>query len=153
MLPELPRTVAKQVKKGQGRLEKPTLTLMVDEGQFLDWPGVRQVFQLQRSVKQVHTGRESLEVVYGLTSCGPERASARQLLQWTRQYWGIENGLHYRRDVILREDATRISQPALAKTIAALNNFVIGLSHKLGYTNLASARRSFNAQIDAQRPA
>nr|PID86648.1 MAG: hypothetical protein CSB13_03475 [Chloroflexota bacterium] len=72
------------------------------------------------------------------------------MLQWTRQYWGIENGLHYRRDVTLREDATRISQPALAKTMSAVNNFVVGLTQKLGYSNLAAARRLFDAKIVAQ---
>jgi predicted transposase YbfD/YdcC len=151
-LPELPRTVAESVQKGHGRLEQRTLTLMADPERFLDWPGVQQVFQLQRSVKQLRTGHQSVEVLYGLTSCAPERASAEQLLHWTRQYWGIENGLHYRRDVTLREDATRMSQPALAKAMAAINNFVVGLSQKLGYANLASARRIFNAKIAAQLP-
>jgi len=151
-LPELPRTVAETINKGHSRLETRTLTLMVDKEQFVDWPGLRQVFQLQRSVKQLRTGKEVSEVIYGITSCDPERASAEQILCWTRQYWGIENGLHYRRDVTLREDATRISQPALAKTMAAINNFVVGLSQKLGYTNLASARRIFNARIAAQLP-
>jgi hypothetical protein len=87
------------------------------------------------------------------TSCAPESASTEQLLRWTRPYCAIENGSHYRRDVTLREDATRISQPALAKTIAALNNLLIGLCQKLGYANLASARCIFNAQIAAQLPA
>ena len=138
--------------KGHGRLEKRQLTLMADEEQFLDWPGVRQLFQLERTVKQLTTGQLSPEVVYGLTSCSPQQASAAQLLHWTRAYWGIENGPHYRRDVTLREDATRISQPALAKVMAAINNFVIGLCQKLGYSNLASARRIFNASIAAQLP-
>ena len=77
-------------------------------------------------------------------------ASAEQVLTWTRLYWGIENGLHYRRDVTLKEDATRISQPRLATVMAAINNFVIGLSQKFGYDNLASARRVFNAKIATQ---
>ena len=87
---------------------------MVDDQQFLDWPGVRQVFRLERYVQQQRTGTESTEVIYGITSCDPTRATAEQMLRWIRDYWGIENGLHYRRDVTLREDATRISQPALA---------------------------------------
>ena len=124
-LPALPTTVAEMTDKGHGRLEKRQLILMVDEEQFLDWPGVRQVFQLERTVKHLRTGQVTTEVVYGLTSCPPEKASAAQLLHWTRAYWGIENGLHYRRDVTLREDATRISQPALAKAMAAINNFII----------------------------
>lgn len=151
-LPELPYTVAGTTGKGHGHLEKRTLRLMVDEQQFLDWPGARQVFRLERYVHQLGSGTESTEVIYGVTSCDPKQATAKQLLQWTRSYWGIENGLHYRRDVTLREDATRIAQPALAKTMATINNFVVALSQKLGYTNLASARRIFNAKIAAQLP-
>lgn len=149
-LPELPRTVAETTDKGHGRLEKRTLLLMVDKQQFLDWPGVCQVFKLERYVQRLQTGKESTEVVYGITSCIPEMASAEQMLRWTRDYWGIENGLHYRRDVTLHEDATRTSETTLAKTIAAINNFIVALSQKLGYLNLASARRTFNARIAAQ---
>jgi hypothetical protein len=71
-------------------------------------------------------------------------------LEWTRAYWGIENGLHYRRDVTLKEDATRISNSKMAKVIATINNFVIGLAQKLGYGNLASARRQFDVAIAMQ---
>jgi len=149
-LPELPRTIAETTDKGHGRLEKRTLTLMVDEQQFLEWPGVCQVFKLERYVQRLQTGKESTEVIYGITSCAPEVAPAEQMLRWTRDYWGIENGLHYRRDVTLHEDATRTSETRLAKTIAAINNFVVALSLKLGYLNLASARRTFNARIAAQ---
>ena len=108
-LPSWPQTLAETTNKGHGRLEKRCLTLMVDEEAFLNWPGVCQVFKLERFVTQLRTGRESSEVVYGITSCTPAKVSAAQLLQWTRAYWGIENGFHYRRDVTLREDATRIS--------------------------------------------
>jgi predicted transposase YbfD/YdcC len=145
--PELPRTVAHKTGLGHGRIEKRTLTLMVDDQQFLDWPGVEQVFKLERKVTHMRTGKESNEIAYGITSRTPEKASAEQLLQWTRHYWGIENGLHYRRDVTLREDATRSSESPLAKTIAAINNFIIGLTQKLGYFNLASARRKFDIKI------
>jgi hypothetical protein len=95
-------TVAEKIDKGHGRLEKRTLTLMVDEQQFLNWPGVRLVFKLERYVKQIRTGEESIEVAYGISSCDPEMVTAKQMLGWTRHYWGIENGLHYRRDVTLR---------------------------------------------------
>lgn len=149
-LPELPRTVAKTSDKGHGRLEKRTLTLMTDESGFLNWPGVQQIFKLERHRQELRTGKVSTEVIYGITSRGSDKATAKQMLQWTREYWGIENGLHYRRDVTLREDATRISQPSLAQTIAVINCFVIALAQKLGYSNLASARRFFNCRIAEQ---
>jgi predicted transposase YbfD/YdcC len=150
--PELPRTVAQKIGKGHGRIEKRTLTLMEDDQQFLNWPGVRQVFKLEREVTKIRTGQKSTEIVFGITSRAPEKANAEQLLRWVRHYWGIENGLHYRRDVTLHEDATRSSEPSLAKTIAAINNFVVGLTQKLGYFNLASARRVFDVKIAGQLP-
>lgn len=151
-LPEIRRTVAESATSRHGRLETRILTLLADETGFLDWPGVRQVFRLERRVHYLRTGLTRSEVVYGLTSCPPAQYTAEQLLAWTRDYWGIENGLHYRRDVTLREDATRFSQPALARAMAVINNFLIGLVRKLGYRNLAAARRCFNAQIAAQLP-
>jgi predicted transposase YbfD/YdcC len=149
-LPALPCRVAQSTNKGHGRLEKRTLTLMEDTQGFLDWPGVRQVFRLERWVKRIRQGTESVEVVYGITSCDPLNGTAEQMLHWTRAYWGIENGLHYRRDVTLREDATRIGASPFAQVMALLNNFVITLALKMGYSNLASARRTFNAQIASQ---
>ena len=79
---------------------------------------------------------------------GPPTPS--NLAAWIRAYWGIENGLHYRRDVTLGEDATRTELTSLAQAIAIINNFLIGLVQMLGYTNLASARRYFDARIAQQ---
>ena len=149
-LTPLSHTIAHTTNSLHGRLETRTLTLMVDETCFVDWPGIRQVIKLERRIFHWRTGLQSTEVVYAITSCGPEKASAELLLGWLRSYWGIENGLHYRRDVTLREDATRLTRPSMARAVAAINNFVIGLALKMGYTNLASARRTFNARIAAQ---
>lgn len=149
-LPELPRSVAEQSNKRHGRLERRTLTLMVDSEGFLDWPGVQQVFRVERYRQQQRDGKETVEVIYGFTSCAPKTSSAAQLLSWTRAYWGIENGLHYRRDVTLREDATRTSQTTLAKVLATINNLIVAIARKLNYSNLAEARRVFDARIAMQ---
>ena len=93
------------------------------------------------------TLKTTQETVYGITSLTPTKTSAAQLLELTQQYWGIENGLHYRRDVTLQEDATRITDDRRAETMAILNNFIIGLTSKLGFRNLASAQRTFEAQL------
>ena len=149
-IPPLPSTVATTVDKGHGRLETRRLTLMVDEQHFLDWPGVQQIFKLERIVKTLKGEPLRSEVVYGLTSCSPSQANAQQILTWVRQYWGIENGLHYRRDVTLHEDATRFTNDNMTRAISILNNFIIGLAQKLGISNLALARRMFDASIARQ---
>lgn len=148
--PPLSERQAQQDNKGHGRLEQRTLTAISDETGYLDWPGAAQVFRIERRRSCLRTGERTQETAYGITSLTPERASAEQLLQFTRNHWGIENGLHYRRDTTLREDQTRMSLPAQAETVAVLNNFIIGVARKLGFTNLASAQRRFDAAINLQ---
>ncbi|MBL1131632.1 MAG: ISAs1 family transposase [Chloroflexi bacterium] len=145
--PAMPQDHATTTQAGHGRIEKRELTLIPDETGYLDWPGLAQVFKLERTVTQQTTQKKTQETVYGITSLTPGRVSAAQLLQWTQQYWGIENGLHYRRDVTLAEDATRITDNRRAETMAILNNFIIGLTSKLGFRNLAVAQRAFDARL------
>ena len=66
-------------------------------------------------------------MVFGIASLGRERAGATELLKLTRQHWGIENGLHCRRDVSLREDASRVRRGAAPQVMAILRNLVIYL--------------------------
>jgi len=86
--------------------------------------------------------------VYGLTSLAPNTASPEKLLRLTRQYWGIDNGLHYRRDVTLHEDATRLMVGNPGHCMAILNNLTIGSCLDHGLDNLAKARRLFAAKPD-----
>ena len=150
---QLPQTVAQSSEKAHGRLEQRMLTLMTDESGFIDWPALQQVFKLDRKVISCQTGEISEETVFGITSLPPERGSAKQILEWARSYWGIENGLHYRRDKTLREDHIRMSNDNQAEVMAVLNNFIVGLSSKLGFSNLASARRHFDAQLNMKMAA
>jgi predicted transposase YbfD/YdcC len=137
---------ATQVDKGHGRIEKRTLTTSSLLKDYLDWPHVAQVFQLERQVWDLHMHPLRSEVVYGLTSLSAAQAGPARLLELTRAYWGIENGLHYRRDVTLREDATRMRNPRAAQVWATLNNLLVGLLAHLPFASLPQARRFFDAQ-------
>jgi hypothetical protein len=135
-----------QVVKGHGRIEKRTLMVSSLLNDYLDWPGVAQVFRIERVVTDTLTKLRTRQVVYGLTSIPRQRASAKQLLGLNRQYWGIESSLHYRRDVTLHEDATRLTVGSSGHNMAILNNLVVGLCLQHGFQNLAAARRLFNAK-------
>jgi hypothetical protein len=107
---------------------------------------VAQVFRLEREVwHEKHQGWRR-QVVYGLTSLGAKRTKPEKLLGLSRKYWGIENGLHYRRDVTLHEDGTRLTIDKAGHNMAILNNLVIGLCLQAGFANLAKARRLFAAK-------
>ena len=87
-------------------------------------------------------------IVYGFTSLSREDVSPDKLLSLIRSYWGIENGLHYRRDVTLQEDATRMTKGNAGQVIACINNLVIGLLiGKQKFKYLPSARRYLNADL------
>jgi hypothetical protein len=78
--PTIPQERACSTQAGHSRIEKRVLTLIPDEAGYLDWPGVVQVFKLERTVSQETTQKTSQETVYGLTSLRPSRTSAEQLL-------------------------------------------------------------------------
>ncbi len=89
------------------------------------------------------------EIVYGITSLTANQADAKRLNSLVRQYWGIENGLHYRRDRSLLEDATRIRNRNQAQNLAALNNLIVGLVLRQGWDYLPQARRHYAACLPA----
>ncbi len=134
-----------QVSKGHGRLETRTIFVSTLLNDYLDWPHVAQVFRLERIRWHPRLRGSTRQVIYGLTSRPPERSSPQHLLELTRIYWGIGNGLHYRRDVTFHEDATRMTQGNAGRIMAALNNLVIGLCLREHGLNVAQARRYFSA--------
>ena len=81
----------------------------------------------------------------GITSLTRKEASPRRLLNIRRAHWGIETGLHYRRDVTLKEDATRMTVGNTGKVMASINNLVLALIRQASFHNAAQARRWFAA--------
>ena len=132
---------ARTVDKGHGRLETRQITVSSLPQGVSDRLGVKQVFRLERSRLVYQTGRLTQGVVYGLTSLSREEASASRLLCLIRAYWGIENGLHHRRDVTFDEDRTRLTRGDAGRARASINDLVIGILRHAGATNLAQARR------------
>ena len=144
-----PATDFKSVRKvelGHGRLEERTITLSRLLHGYVDWPYLDQVFRLERVVTEA--GKRSVEVRYGVTSLAPEVATAARVMAIARAEWGIENGLHYRRDVSLAEDACQLRRGHGPQVLAALNNAVIGIVLTTGQRNLAAAQRAFSYAVD-----
>ncbi len=83
----------------------------------------------------------SCETVLAVTALTPAQAGPAFLLARNRGHWGIENGLHYRRDVTLGEDASRLRAGNSPRLFAAIGNVVTSVLSKSGYDNHAAARR------------
>lgn len=145
---QVPRDLrrAQTVNVGHGRLERRTLTASCFLNDYSDWPGLEQVFKLERQVTKLDEGSTHRETIFGITSLKPAEACPSCLLKMVRGYWSIENGLHYRRDKTLREDAARMSNPIQAQVTAILNNLIVGLVLSQGFDSLPTARRHYSAR-------
>jgi predicted transposase YbfD/YdcC len=135
---------ATSVDKGHGRIEERKLSVSSVLRGHRRWLGLEQVFQVQRQVYEMTTKKSYGERHYGMTSLSREQASAAELL--VRNHWGIDNGLHSRRDRSLKEDECRLRVGQAARVMAILNNVVIGMVQQAGLTNLPAARRTYDAQ-------
>lgn len=137
---------ATTINKGHGRIEKRIITVSSQLNDFLDWPFLDQVFQLERTFTEIKTGETNSHIVYGFTSLSRDQVSPSRLLDMIRSYWRIENNLHYRRDVTLLEDRTRFSNKNAAQVMACINNLILGIlaKHKR-FRFVPSARRFFDA--------
>ncbi|HEY6540692.1 MAG TPA: ISAs1 family transposase [Ktedonobacteraceae bacterium] len=133
--------------KGHGRLEKRTITVSSLLSGYSTFPYVAQVYQVE-SWAQLTGGRSQHEIRSGLTSLPAAVASPDRLLELVRGQWQIENGLHYRRDMTLREDHSQLRMGHAPHVLALLNNIVVGLVARQGKTNLAEARREFAYHLE-----
>jgi predicted transposase YbfD/YdcC len=132
--------VATTIEKGHGRIEKRTLRTTTILTKRQDWAGLQQGFELVR--ERTERGKKTVETVHGITSLSPERADAKRLLELTRAHWAIENKLHYKRDVTMGEDASRIRKGVGPQVMAALRNSVIHVLGDAAAPSLASAMRT-----------
>ena len=142
---------AQKVNKGHGRIEKRTLITSEMLNSYAAWPGLSQVYRLEREFQWWRQGvcyRTSREVEFGITSLSRKIATPTKLIEVRRAHWSIETGSHYRRDVTLREDATRFTIGNGARVMANINNLVLALIRQSGFTNAAQARRFFAAHLD-----
>lgn len=136
---------ATTLNKGHGRRERRTLKATTARNEYLDWPGVAQVGQVESEV--VKDGKTTHETRYFITSVSRAVADAAQLLKWARGHWSIENRSHYVRDVTMSEDSSRIRKRSGPQVMAALRNATIGFLRTMGQANIAESLRRNASQV------
>lgn len=141
---EAQEQTAQTIDKGHGRRERRRLTSTTCLNDFLDWPDVGQVFELERL--RECAGKAEVEVAYGITSLTRPQAQAADLLRYARGHWGIENRLHYVRDETLGEDRCRVRTGVAAQVLAAIRNLAVHLLENVRAPSKAAATRRLAAR-------
>jgi predicted transposase YbfD/YdcC len=135
--------------RGHGRRETRTLkkTAVADEAgphrQGLVFPYAQQAIRITRTRTPLTGGKikRRTETVYAVTSLTALHATGEQLAHAVRGHWGIENRLHYVRDVTWDEDRSQIRTSNGPQVMASLRNLAITILRLTGHTNIAAGLR------------
>lgn len=117
------RTAETTIEKAHGRIETRAAQVSAEVVDHLGWPGAAQVLRIERT-REIK-GKVGTEVAYYVTSLTPDEAGADRLMSLARAHWGIENRLHWRRDVSMNEDRCRVR--AGARPFASLRNLALAM--------------------------
>ncbi|MCY4405630.1 MAG: ISAs1 family transposase [Rhodospirillaceae bacterium] len=114
-------------KPEHGRRERRSIWVSNELNDYLNFPGVGQIFAVRRETVEVKSGKRRCETAYGVTSVTPRAASPERLLALNRGHWTIENRLHYVRDFTYDEDRCRAYVRHLPRNLACLSNAAIAI--------------------------
>lgn len=137
------------ITRAHGRLETRTRVCTTGDCAWLGWPGATHVARRTCQRHVLKTGRTSQTVTYGITNLPERETSAALLEQLWRGHWAIESRSHYVRDVVLREDHNHMHTGHAPEVLAAINNAMIALWRRKGWTNIADAVRATAASVTA----
>jgi hypothetical protein len=101
-----------------------------------------------RCAAQREGGKKSVEVVYIATSAEAITADPATLASWVQGHWGIENALHWVRDVTFDEDRSQAATDASPQFMAAIRNTVIAILRTNSWDNIAEALRHHARDLD-----
>ena len=111
----------------------------IDKG----WLGAKSLIQVERI--GIRSGKQYLQTNYYISSL---LSKARTFAEGIRQYWGIENRLHWVKDVIFGEDIAPFINCNAATNWSIIRNIAINLARLGGYDSLTKAERFLAHDID-----
>lgn len=124
----------------RGRTEARRLRVTSELAGHLTLPGVHQAMELHRQVT-TRTGSRA-ETCYYVTDCPRQSLDPATLLRLIRGHWSVECR-HWLRDVVFREDRSRIRTGAAPQILAALRNAILTLLHRSGHHAITATCRTF----------
>jgi len=129
-----------KVQLQHGRAEQRaiwTTTALNDHAAF---PHIGQACLVERRVTFKNTGRQTVELAWGVTSHAPETANAERLLALNRGHWAAE-AVHHILDTAWDEDRCRIRTGHGPENTTRPRRFAIGLIKTRNQSVAATIRK------------
>jgi predicted transposase YbfD/YdcC len=131
-------------ERSRGRDEKRIVSVYNNrKGISPVWTGLRSVIKVERS--RLEKGKRSEEIAYFISSL---LITSKGFSEAIRLHWGIENRLHWVKDVVLKEDDSKINSGNAPECMSAIRNIVIDLVRLKGHASLTVAQRMISHDLD-----
>lgn len=124
----------KTIKRGRVEIRE-TFVYKDISGISEEWTGLKRLIRVERSV--TCKGKERRETAYYISNIRSNRAEF--FAKHIRSHWGIENRLHWVKDVIMKEDDSRIAKGMAAENLSVIRNIVCNLYRSNGFDSIKYA--------------
>ena len=110
-------------EKSHGRIEiRRCTTISARElPMAAEWRGVKSLVQIER--ERMIGEKTTYEKVYYISSLDPKKPEV--IASTAREHWGVESSLHWRLDVVFRQDQSRYRNRIGARNLAAIRKIVL----------------------------
>ena len=133
-------------EKNRGRTENRLTELFDDlSGISQEWINLNRIVHVHRYGWRHDTGDFSEHHYYILSK---KINIAKTVAQGIRGHWGIENRLHYVKDVIQNEDNSDIKGGSAIENLSILKNAAINIFRLNGFPSIKRARITFANKIN-----
>jgi predicted transposase YbfD/YdcC len=133
--------VTKEINRGR-KEKRIARTYKVSKTIKENWPGSKTIIYLKRERKAENGA--SITHSYYLSSLNE---SAKEFAKGIRHHWGIENRLHYVKDVIFKEDESKIRSGNAPVILSLIRNLVINISRINGENRIKKFIRKCSGNI------
>lgn len=133
-----------ETDKGHGRLEVRRYWICEDLSTLPHperWAGLRSIGLVEREC--LSAGKSRVEQRHFINSIA---ADAKLFAHAVRSHWGIENRLHWRLDVVMREDDSRIRKDNSPIVLAMVRHLSLNLFEKVS-SKLSLKQKQFKAAL------
>lgn len=137
-----------EAEKSHGRIEiRKCMTIPAEKlpaAVANDWRGITSLIRVDR--KRIIGDKETNERVYYISSLNPKKVEL--IAGIARKHWGVESSLHWRLDVVFRQDQSRYRNRTGARNLAAMRKIVLNALSKETSMKGGIATRQFAATVN-----
>lgn len=108
-----------------------------------EWVGLARLVKVERL--GTRAGKPYHQIAYYISSLC---VSAAKFAQGIRGHWGIENRLHWVKDVVLKEDSSRIRLGNAPANLSIIRSLAIAILRYNGYSSITTAVRMIGHNLE-----